>query len=274
MNAAYASLLGVVVIDASNKAIRMTENGVTQIVFLTEGVYFLRGDGTADDLCAAIKAALDSHTGGTNVYAVAVVFSTSPTGVSATVTISIASGGPNAFAILWSHANTSFDEALIGFTNVDTANSTAAKSGTLSPSCIWVSNTIYRRFEPDGTYVREVTRARSGKTRAIARTSERRDRLWIQEVVAAARMKEEANTADPTAAFNRFVARHADGKRFEWHDGALAAGTTLAALSAATRAGTFVFSKDFYPAEGQHFAVRSDGVPTYSFQGALLPYVA
>lgn len=274
-NAAYPVLLGLIVVDSTNNAVKFTENGVTQTLIIASGSYFLRGDGTADDFCAAFKAALDSHTGGTNVYAVALSPSIAPGSACATVTISIASGGPNAFKLFTHDSDpvTTFDTLLIGFTG-NTGNSTAAKVSNLSPTALWVSNAVYKSLEPVPTYKRTRARAQSGKVRAVNRAGEFRDRLWVQEHVHESRTKQEAIVADTGRALNVFVLRQADGKRFEWHDGAISAGTTLGALdTVTTRIGTFIFDNDFYP-DGQQFAVRADGVPLYSFSGHLLPYVA
>lgn len=272
MAAAFPVLLGVVVIDATNKAIRFTEGGVSAVVSLTEGSYFLRGDQLdGSDLCKEIKDALDSHAGA-NTYAVTLALSTNPADPTATVTVT-RSTGIDTFAILWADALTTFDEGLVGFTNVNTAADAAAKVSTLSPSCLWVGNDIYRSLEPVPSFVRRRSRARSGKVRAVERMSTR-DRFWVQEHIEAKRMNEEEIAADPTRALSRFIDRQADGRRLEFHDGAIASGFALSALSTSTKIGTaWHLDDDFYP-ERSGFAQRVDGAPLYSFQGTLLPYVA
>lgn len=273
-NAAFPCLLGVVVIDSTNNSIKMTENATTANVTIASGSYFLRGDGASDDLCKAIKTALDSNANITspNTYTVAITRDMSPSNPTATVTIS-ATGG-SSFKLFWSDTvNTTFDPALIGVARTDTALDTSAKSGLLSPSCLWTGNDIYRSLEPIPYYRRGLSRAISGKIRAVKRSGEIRDRLWVQEYIEERRMNQEAITADTTRALNLFVSRHADGKRFEFHDGAISSGTTLGALSSTTLVGTFQFGADFYPSGGS-FAARIEGAPLYSFTGHLLPYVA
>jgi len=50
-----------IVIDNTNKALRVTCNAVTATVNLAVGTYQMLGDGTAADFCAALDTALQSH---------------------------------------------------------------------------------------------------------------------------------------------------------------------------------------------------------------------
>lgn len=257
----YPVLEGLVVINSTNKAIRLTENGVTETVNVVEGEYT-----SLATLAAAVATALTTHSQ-SNTYASAVTYSRDHD--SAAAAISLSQSGGNTFAILWSNAATTFDEGLIGFANSGTANSALAKASTLSPSCIWIGNDLVRSIEPIPEWRRTLSRARSGKTRAAARM-QARDRFWAQENIHAKRMHEEHNTSDPTACLSRFLERHADGKRFVMTEATISSGD---ALTLGDTVGTFVFGDEFYP-QGGELGVRRDGAPLYSFSGRLLPYVA
>jgi hypothetical protein len=272
MSGKHAVLLGLVVVTATTKGIRFREAGTTATVNIAEGVYFVRGNGGATDLLVAIKTALESITG-TNTYDVTIVFDTNHNNPTAEVTVTRASGS-NEFSVLWADALTTFDPGLIGFERENSAHDAAAKVSTISPSALWVSNNIVKRLEPMGDYERTLALSRGDVARAVERSS-RRGRMWHQDLVHAQRMHEEFNSTDPTAALGRFLARHADGKRFEFHQPDLDSGTELAeldALEGGTRVGTFIFDDDFYPRRGEGFETRRDDSPLYSFTGYLVKY--
>lgn len=276
MSAKYAVLLGVVVINATNKAIRMAEDATTATVNIAEGTYFVRGNAGDSDLLAAIKAALESISGA-NTYDVTIELDASHENPTATVTISRATGS-NSYSILWADALTTFDPALIGFAETNSAHDATDKVSTLSPSALWVSSNVVNRLEPVPVYQRSMEVSRGNVARAVER-SYRRDRFWEQTLIHAARMHEEYNVDDPTATLGAFLARHSDGKRFEFHEANLATGTVLEALTATqfvsgdddsgTRVGTFIFSDDFYR---DGFTERDRGAPMYAFSGQLVKY--
>jgi hypothetical protein len=233
----YTAILLPVKIDSSllNHQIRFGENSVVQTVSIANGTYFLRGDGTADDLCLAIKTALDSHTGA-NTYTVAVSFRVDPSGVTAVVTISRT--GANVFQIFWADALTTFDEGLLGFTNVNTANNSTAKSGTLSPSSVWVSDCdvtdLDRNDEADGF----APRANSGRIRDGIFGGPYDVATMNFELVDGRRTHSQHNTADPNACFNNLWRRWIAGRPCEIHELNLGTYPALGAASAATLFGS------------------------------------
>lgn len=265
---AFPVFLGLIVIDETNNAIRMKEGSSTIVVEIATGVYFLRGNGTDTDFCAAFADALNSHTNATNAntYDVTVTFDRSPANPSATVTITRATGS-STFQLLLSHADTTFDPALIGFAEEDTSDDGSDKVSTLSPSCVWVGNAIFSSLEPTPSHERDIKRSRGGVIRAVDRASFR-DRYWVQRHIEARRFHEEEIEDDEARALSKFLARHADGKRFEFHGVDVETGTTLEALASATKIATFVFTNDFYPS-GRRLGLRESGVPLYSLEGLL-----
>lgn len=274
-NGAFPGLLGVVVIDSLNKTFRVTYDGVAANLSMAEGIYFVRGDNSADDFCKAFIAGLNTHAGlpafdiGVPLFQ---VLAADPN-----FAWTIVDNNAKAFTIHFGHASTSLDASLIGFPVADAVSVAAEVSSSLSSSAVWIGNDIYRSLEANSSWSRRSSRALSGKVRAVSRRDEIRDLIWVQEYIHEKRFNEEAITADPHRAFNRFLQRHAGGPlRFEFHDVELdfdIADGQATFHDGFTIVDTLVFSDDFYP-DNQQFGVREDGAPLYSFQGRLLPYVA
>lgn len=198
----------------------------------TKGFY-LRGDGSDDDLLQVLVETIQSHTG-TNTYTGALTFSTDPASPSATVTIALASGSDD-FQINWGHANTTVDPALFGFADADTANNTGDKSGTLSPSCVWVSPEVPEIIEEHPEYDASVVRARSGRVRALRRGGPYHVIDLGFRFLDSRRVLRTANTSDTAATFASFLEQVGDGTSFELHTQSIATGTTLDALTIYTR---------------------------------------
>ncbi len=236
MTQKYLVLLKAIVVGASNKTIRVIENAVTVDVTLTEGTYFLRGDATSDDLGEVYRAAVQSHTGA-NTYTHALALSTDPAAIAGTSTLTRATGANN-FQLSWSHASTTFDPALLGFSEDDTANDGTAKVGSLSPSALWVAPETHEFFEPQYGYDASVNRSRSGRVRTLRRGGPYNERGLSFILVDDRRVWDWGNVTDPAACFNRFMASTVGGAHFEVHSVAVSSGTTLGALSTSTRIGT------------------------------------
>lgn len=267
----YPVMLGAVVIDSTNKRIVITEAGVDKNADLTVGTYYLRGDATSDDLCKAIKTAFEAAGASANTYTVAVSFDTAGANVSATVTISRATGA-DAIAIKWADASTTFDEALLGIANTNVTGATTYSS-TLSPSCVWVSSEVYRELEPESEFVAFSQRARSGRIWGGRRGGAYAIRRLGMDFLHAKRAHSSNNSSDTRSGFDKFVERQLAGLQFELHIGTINSGSTLAALSSSTEHGS-----------GWHFDAESmeslaprrlqPGVPLYSIDCRLLGYVA
>ena len=265
----YPAMLAAVVIDSTNKNIRMKEGATTATVSLVEGTYFLRGDGAADDLLVIIDDALTSHAG-TNTYTVAIVWSVSPAAPHGVITIT-QSGGAT-FQLLWADALTTFDQALLGFTDANTADSTAAKTGTLSPSCVWVSPEIYVEAEEDEEDDAYVQRARSGVVRGGARGGPYETLRLSFQLVEERRVKAARIAADVARAFDRFRRQLVRGRQFELHFGTISSGTTLAALSSSTERGAgWHLSPD--SVDGFRAERLRPGLPLYAWSLELWAHV-
>lgn len=265
----YAAFLGQVTIDSSNKTIRFVEGSTTTDVTLVEGTYFLRGDGASGDLCLAIKTAFETNADAAgNTYTVGLACSVDSASPTATVTITRATGA-GSFSILWSHANTTFDPALLGFAATDTAHDGAAKVSTLSPSALWVSNDLLVSYEPEEEYDVSVPGGRSGRLKANRRGGPYDVRNVSLAFLAVERVLTEENLLDPDATFERFHKRNGDGRSIEFHAAALSSGTTLAALSASTEIGSG-FHLDPVTASAFEPERLQPGLSLYSFELRLL----
>lgn len=267
MSAVWTPMLAAVTITTATRDLQVIENATTYTATLAAGTYFLRGDGSSDDLAKALKTALDG-TAGSNTYTVAVSFNVDPASKSATVTVTRATGSDN-FALLWADGSTTLDPALFGC-SANTATNSSAKASTLTPSCVWLGN------KPPSTDTRGTVRASkqvetpSGIVQTVVRGG-RRDRLRFGFVnVAAERTLAAKNTSDPAAAFDSFLEDFGDGRRWEVHEAETSSGTTLEALSG-TELGEFVpdssLLEDFSPS-------RLATQALYSFEVPLRGYVA
>ncbi len=228
-------LLASVVIDSTNKTIRMSEGGVQATVTIAEGTYFLRGDNTADDLCKAIADALALHAG-TNTYPVAVTWGTDPAAGIPSAVVTISQSGGAVFALLFGNPITTFDVTTIGFIVFDTASDAAPKASGFSPWAAWVGDGPYRELEAIDRHIGYAKRSRSGVVRRGLTGETRKDRRFSVEFVSATRTHEKDIVVDPSRAFSRFLDRWMAGRPAELHL-TTASGFVLAALSAATEHG-------------------------------------
>jgi hypothetical protein len=266
----YPILLRAVVIDADNKAIRFKEGASTSTLSLAENTYYLRGDGTADDLLKAIKDAFDAA-GATNTYTVAIAWSADPAGVSAVITITQTGGAT--FQILWADGATTFNPAWLGFADANTADSTAAKTSTLSPSLAWVSDGPYAENEPVDRPQGTVQRARSRRAKRTKTGNTGKDRVLGMSFVAAARTHQQfASGGDTARCFNTFLDELREGPPFELHLVGTTTGFTLASTTSSTKQATLVLGEEgdaeFKPRR------QSNGVQLYSFAVECWEYVA
>lgn len=232
MSVEHIVLLQQVEITSSTNAIRVKEAATTSTLSIAAGSYYLRGDGEADDLCLALKTALETHAG-TNTYNVTVAWSTDPASPAATVTIAIATG-TNTFQILWADAATTFDEALIGFDNSNTADNTSAKTSTLSPLCAWVSPEAPEVCEEHPEYDASMARARSGRVRGLRRGGPYHILDLSFALCDSRRVLRSDNTSDPAATFASFLEQVGDGTSFEVHQQTIT-GTAVDALDVYSR---------------------------------------
>lgn len=266
----YAVLSRYVTITASNNTIRIKEGSVTEDVTIAVGKWPLRGDGTTDDLGTKFCAALASNTNATNpnTYSLTVTPSIDITAPSASTTIAAATG-TSTFQILWAHANTTFDPAILGFDGTNTDDDALDKVSTLSPSALWVANDCMREIEPEQEYISAVSRAQSGRVRAIKRTGPLVSYRLGHDFIDVSRVWDDENTADPNAAFSLFLDATAGGSRFELYTPEVSSGTTLQAPSTSNKVGT---SWHWEEGSAASFAPErmEPGMSLYSFDLRLL----
>jgi hypothetical protein len=212
----YPIALLPIVITGVNKRIIFKEGaGAAGNVDLTHGTYFLRGAGS-DDIMAHIATKFGSFGGGGNTYTGSVAWSADPDAPTATATFTRASGS-DTFQILWGNAGTTFDWAALGLNGANTANTSAAKSSTLSPSSAWVCDSAYEDYDPIDDVDGYVLRANSGVVRSGIIGGPYDVRRLALGMVAGKRVHHSLNTGDPDAAFSMFLRRWKAGRAAELH---------------------------------------------------------
>src|SRR5690606_9919597 len=131
---------------------------------IAPGTYYLRGDGEAGDLLAAIVAALDAAPGSTLEPWMPgrLVRDADPENLPATV-LPTPSGGPYTLK----RAGSTFDFLLLGLDFESTLTGDKTVISNVTPSCVWVPTDVYHRFRP-----RYPSRAAQSVTRSgVVRTA-------------------------------------------------------------------------------------------------------
>lgn len=258
----YPVLLGAIVIRAGvNDAIRITEGATTATATIAAGTYYLRGDGATGDLCPALVTALQGATASLNAYSATVSFNVDPALAHSTLTITRTSGA-DSFGILWGDALTKFDAPLLGFTT-STAVNASAKVSTQSCAAAWVSNDMAREIEPFSERVVSVPRAVSGRVSGVTRSDRMQSWRLGLAFIDERRTFVARALAVASDALEGFMERFGPGSSFELHEQpTIAAGTTLAALSASTERDECCFSEETL---STYSPTRlGPGVPLYS----------
>lgn len=228
----YPVLLGAIVITTANRRLRFREGaGAVGNVDIATGTYYLRGDGSADDLCLAIKTGLDAFGVGGNAYTVTVARSIDPA-VAHTLLTTTRTAGTDTFGFVIDGSET-FDMALIGFT-ASTANDATAKTSTQACAAGWVSNDILAELEPFAEREAEVDRAASGSVTGVSFSSHMTSwSLGFAFVHETRALKRRALAVDGDT-LEGFVERFGAGAQFEAHEVAISSGTTLAGATSST----------------------------------------
>lgn len=232
----YPVLLRPIVITADNKVIKFKEGATTGTITLTEGTYFLRPAASgADSILFEIKALIDAF-GGTNTYTATLTCNIDAD--EPTAEVSFTQTGGATFQFLWAHADTTFDPAWLGFADANTADSTGAKTSTLSPSSLWVSDAPYVDNDPVDEFESYAVRANSGLVRDGVVGGPFDVRLFSFGMVASKRTHHSYITADEDRAFSRFLARWLAGRPAELHLCDVATYPDLGDMSASTEVGS------------------------------------
>lgn len=273
MSVLYYLFLGEVtlVAPATDGRLRIAEGaGDDGDADIAAGTYFLRGDGTSDDLCKALKDALEAAIGTANTYSVTPVFTVAPSVPIATVSIARATGSAT-FILRWANAGSTLDQAAFGFADADTANDAATKVSTLTPSSIWAGNEPPSHDDPLPEALGAQVRTRGGQVRTFDLGGPFLVRALELELITAERTLQEAIPADLARSYEKWWSRHRDGRRFEVHR-LTVSGTTLQAPTSSTRLGTFVLDEASCAAPRPRRT--SPGMPRYGWPLGLRGYVA
>lgn len=233
---AYTAILLPIVLTSANNQIRLTEGAGTNTATIAAGTYFLRGDGSSDDLCRGVKLALEAAGASANTYTVSLFLSANP--AAPTATVSIARTGGDTFALLFADILTTFDPFLLGYPETNTSNNSSAKGSTLSPSSLWVADADTQDVdfyeEAEGYF----NRANSGVSRDGV-TGGPFDCLALSWSLIDGKRAHSSNiTADPFRAFNKLWAQWIAGRPCEIHFVDPTSWPSLGSMSSATRQGT------------------------------------
>jgi hypothetical protein len=261
MSVAYPIFLRKIVIDDSNHTIRMVESGTTEDVTIANGTYYLgcaSADGTS--LESVLVTALNSHVVGTNTYAVTTAWSADPT----------------ADQLVFSHANNTFDETILGFApGVDTSSTNAAKVSTNSPTACWVADQPHRDLIVEIEQEVTVPRTVAGGARSIQHGGPYLSRTFEFRFISEARAVNAANYGEnvrTNASMAMFINRCAGGGEFLIYEPTITSGLTLNEPSSVesldTPARTYVFSEE----TAQSFRPRriEPGLALYDFDVRIL----
>lgn len=264
---AWPIFAGAIVIDASNNAIRFKEGASTVTVTVASGTYFILGDGTASDLLAAVKTAIDGA-GATNTYGVTILFDRTAANVSAAISIARTVGAAT-FQFLWGDALTTFVAAYLGFTQVNTADSTATKVSTQSPRALWVSDQPYAALEPIKQRKVFANRAQSGIVKGGARTSTWQVKRLDMEAVSSFRTNDGVDTGDTERTFDAFLDYVGDGKQCRLYLADFETSATSALI------GTLTFTCEFSQESIEEFAPKrlEPGAALYDFSVTLWKHI-
>ena len=211
----YPVLLGAVVLITGNNRIRWREVATTNNATIAAGTYFLRGDGAADDLCLAIKTAIESAGASANTYSVVAARSLTPTAAHTTVTITRLTGA-DSFGIVVDGTET-FDCDLIGFIASSAVDATA-KTGTRSAAASWASNDAYRTLKPFSSTPAVVTRVASGRVSGVTRGSRMQSWRVAFGFVHESRCNVTDTLLSASDTLEGFIERHGAGALMEMHE--------------------------------------------------------
>lgn len=257
-----AFLARVTITTGVNDVIIIREGGGDITCTIAAGTYTLTGDGSADDLLKAVTDALTAS-GGALTYSGTVVHDVAVG--DRCCYVSISAGGT--FSLRWASTSTTFDEALLGFTNANTS-SALQQDSTLNPSCVWSSNDHTREIEPFSSRDVAVNRTLDGAVYGLARSARmqswRIGLVFVDEervFVARALNDDEANTLEG------FIEQWGAGGAFDLHEADDVAGVLT--LSSSTLIGAMHFSeeavRDFAPQRlGPGVALYSIDLITHS----------
>lgn len=263
-----------VTLDSTNNVIALDEGGVVASATIAAGTYFIIGDGTSDDLLAAIKTALDAAFAGGNTYSVAISRNINPAQRAASITIT-RTAGATAFRVRWLTAPTTFDVGLLGFAVEKGAADANPEEGTLTAAGVWIPSDRHEDLIPRAQWVRAAQEMASGDKDFVRRTARGKRRRLLIRRCDGRRVWEDTISADPRRSFERFVDLCGDGRRIDVHETSISSGFTLSALSTSTRKGAVGGWKLDEPTGDDFEPERArTGMDHWNFDIELAGYVA
>ena len=216
MSAYYPIMRRAVVITTANQGIRLLEGaGPATTRLVAVGTYYVLSDGSAADLCAAVKTALEVGAS-VNTYTVTAAPNPFSTPVAATDANCIGSitrtAGADAFRLLGANVLTTFPLHALGLAATDTALLATPIASTLSSSGWWVSNDVLAVDEPveDGDVFGEDP-TRGGVILPGAHSAGWVRHRWAVQYVRRDRTWVEAIAADPDRTWQAFWRRIREG---------------------------------------------------------------
>lgn len=253
--ARYPIFLRSVVIDDDNNDLRIEEGGTQYTAIIPAGTYYLRGDGAADDLCLAVKTAMEAASANTNTYSVTVSFSVALGQPCATVTIARATGA-STFRPLWASLN--FESESLGFTRTNPGAAGTSFTSSFTPDAVWCASlgAFIAKESPREENDATVLRKKNGRTSGILRGGPYHGREILLNLLDGRRATTKCPTStitDTRAALNTFLQAVSDGSVFEFHrqTTTMLTSTTLSALSSSTLVGDYVvadsLAKEYAP---------------------------
>jgi len=152
MSANYPLVRRAIVITTANRGIQFLEGaGPATTRLVAVGTYYVLDDGSAEDLCVAVKTALEVGASA-NEYAVAFIPNPRTTPIAATDANCIGNiartSGSDSFQLLGASVLTTFPLHVLGLAAVDTALLSTPIVATLSSSAWWISNDVLLVDEP------------------------------------------------------------------------------------------------------------------------------
>lgn len=252
--------------------IRVTEDGATFTIDVIVPSGFLYGDGSeADDFCRKLAAALSEESGDNGAggaYTCEYVAKTTPGGVTGTLVIT----GDVEFGILWEHANTTLNPAVLGFPATNQVEA-LTQTSTLSPSHTWVSNQPAVRLDPDSPVGDARVLGAGDGSVYIFQTEDVTDRrVDPYLLIAADRSRTYLSTSDPARAFESFW-RLARVKPIRLYRGGIDSGTTLETLDSTDLVGTYVLEEQDIQRMPPMTPRQRSGSQAYDFELGMREWV-
>lgn len=224
MAAEYIPLFAPVVIEAGvNDKIVFHDGVADRTATVAPARYFLRGDGTPEDLAKAVADALDGAPGSLvpDPWEFLVSLDTDAAKISASVTLHAG------MVFTLKKDGSSFDFEALGFDFAATyGGSEKYVESNVTPSCVWVPTDIHRALRPRYFSRAVQTITRSGVVRTARLSSQRVESTLSEQNIDGRRVHADENTGDPNAAFSTFLDRVRDGRMLELAAYQLTAGQT------------------------------------------------